>query len=117
MVAVSKYIVERRRIAMLAFDKPLPNQGKMDARKQVRMHRSEEKRIESAAQASGMRPAEFMRLAALQCVEEIEQGIRISRLPAEAFDAFQIAVESSGKVVPGLVRAAKASKGLQKDGN
>lgn len=36
-------------------------------------------------------------------------------LPVEAFEAFKAAVEAPGKKIPGLARAAKATKGSPKD--
>lgn len=36
-------------------------------------------------------------------------------LPVEAFEAFKAAVEAPGKKIPGLARAAKATKGSLKD--
>lgn len=36
-------------------------------------------------------------------------------LPIQAFEAFKVAVDSSGKRVPGLARLAKDAEGLLKD--
>lgn len=36
-------------------------------------------------------------------------------LPVEAFEAFKVAVQAPGKKIPGLARAAKATKGILKD--
>jgi uncharacterized protein (DUF1778 family) len=89
--------------------------GKMEARKEVRMHRRDEARIRAAAAATGLQEADFIRQAALLRAEEVERRLSLSVLPAEAFDAFKAAVEAPGEVVPGLARAAEASKGLLKD--
>ncbi|MBV2358620.1 DUF1778 domain-containing protein [Thalassococcus sp. CAU 1522] len=89
--------------------------GKMEARKELRMHRTDEERIRAAAAATGLQEADFIRQAALLRAQEVEQRMSLSVLPVEAFDAFRAAVETPGKVVPGLARAADASKGLLKD--
>ncbi len=100
---------------MFAIETVTPTAGKMEARKELRMHRADEERIRAAAAATGLQEADFIRQAALLRVQEIEQRVSLSVLPVEAFDAFKGAVESSGKVVPGLRKAAEASKGLLKD--
>lgn len=92
-----------------------PTPGKMEARKELRMHRTDEERIRAAAAATGLQEADFIRQAALLRAQEVEQRMSLSILPVEAFDAFKAAVEAPGKVVPGLARAAEASKGLLKD--
>lgn len=92
-----------------------PTPGKMEARKEVRMHRADEERIRAAAAATGLQEADFIRQAALLRAQEVEQRTALSILPTEAFDAFKAAVEAPGKVVPGLARTAKASKGLLKN--
>lgn len=91
--------------------------GKMDARKEVRLHRADEERIRAAAVATGLQEADFIRQAALLRAQEVEQRMSLSILPAETFDMFSAAVEAPGKVIPGLVHAAKTSKGILKDGN
>ncbi|MFW5834368.1 MAG: DUF1778 domain-containing protein, partial [Pseudomonadota bacterium] len=68
-----------------------------------------------AAAATGLQDADFIRQAALMRAQEIEQRLALSLLPTEAFDAFKAAVEAPGQVVPGLARAAEASKGRLKD--
>jgi uncharacterized protein (DUF1778 family) len=90
--------------------------GKMEARKEVRMHRADEERIRAAAAACGLQEADFIRQAALLRAQEVEQRLSLSILPVEAFAAFKAAVETPGKVVSGLARAAEASKGFLKDG-
>lgn len=92
-----------------------PTPGKMEARKEVRMHRSDEARIKAAAAATGLQETDFIRQAAVLRAREVEQRMSLSILPVEAFDAFRAAVDAPGKVVPGLARAAEASKGLLKD--
>jgi uncharacterized protein (DUF1778 family) len=87
----------------------------MEARKELRMHRTDEERIRAAAAATGLQEADFIRQAALLRAQEVEQRMSLSILPVEAFDAFKAAVEAPGKVVPGLARAAGASKGFLKD--
>lgn len=89
--------------------------GKMDARKELRMHRTDEERIKAAAAATGLQEADFIRQAALLRAQQVEQRASLSVLPVETFDAFKAAVEAPGRVVPGLARAADASKGLLKD--
>lgn len=100
---------------MFAITSATPTQGKMEARKELRMHRTDEERIRAAAAATGLQEADFIRQAALLRAQEVEQRMSLSILPVEAFDAFKAAVEAPGKVVPGLARAADASKGLLKD--
>ena len=89
--------------------------GKMEARKEVRMHRRDEERIRAAAAATGLQEADFIRQAALLRAQEVERRMSLSVLPLEAFDRFKAAVEAPGKVVPGLARSAEASKGVLKD--
>lgn len=100
---------------MFAITSATPTPGKMEARKELRMHRTDEERIRAAAAATGLQEADFIRQAALLRAQEVEQRMSLSILPIEAFDAFKAAVEAPGKVVPGLARAADASKGFLKD--
>lgn len=100
---------------MFAITSATPTPGKMEARKELRLHRTDEERIRAAAAATGLQEADFIRQAALLRAQEVEQRMSLSILPVEAFDAFKAAVEAPGKVVPGLARAAEASKGLLKD--
>ena len=100
---------------MFAITSATPTPGKMEARKELRMHRTDEERIRAAAAATGLQEADFIRQAALLRAQEVEQRMSLSILPVEAFDAFKAAVEAPGKIVPGLARAADASKGLLKD--
>lgn len=100
---------------MFAIETVSPTPGKMEARKELRMHRADEERIRAAAAATGLQEADFIRQAALLRAQEVEQRVSLSILPVEAFDAFKSAVEARGEVVPGLARAARASKGLLKD--
>ena len=100
---------------MFAIETVTPTPGKMEARKEVRMHRTDEERIRAAAAATGLQEADFIRQAALLRAQEVEQRLSLSILPAEAFDAFKAAVEAPGRVVPGLAHAARASKGLLTD--
>lgn len=79
------------------------------------MHRSDEERIRAAAAATGLQEADFIRQAALLRAQEVEQRMSLSILPTEAFDAFKAAVEAQGRKVPGLARAARATKDLFKD--
>ena len=100
---------------MFAIQTVTPTPGKMEARKELRMHRADEERIKAAAAATGLQEADFIRQAALLRVQEIEQRVSLSALPVEAFDAFKAAVETPGKVITGLQKAAEASKGFLKD--
>jgi len=100
---------------MFVSETAMPTPGKMEARKELRMHRADEERIKAAAAATGLQEADFIRQAAILRAQEVEQRIALSILPADTFEAFHAAVEGSGKVVPGLARAAKASKGLLKN--
>jgi uncharacterized protein (DUF1778 family) len=100
---------------MFETQKGVQTPGKMEARKELRLHRADEERIRAAAAASGLQEADFIRQAALLRAQEIEQRLSLSILPIEAFEAFRAAVEKPGKVVPGLTRAAQASKGFLKD--
>ena len=100
---------------MFAIETVTPTPGKMEARKEVRMHRTDEERIKAAAAATGLQEADFIRQAALLRAQEVEQSLSLSILPVEAFDAFKAAVGAPGQVVPGLAHAARASKGLLTD--
>lgn len=100
---------------MFALEPVISTPGKMEARKEVRMHRVDEERIRAAAAATGLREADFIRQAALLRAQEVEQRMNLSILPVEEFDAFKAAVAAPGKKVPGLARAAKAAQGLLKD--
>jgi uncharacterized protein (DUF1778 family) len=100
---------------MFALEKVAPTPGKMEARKEVRMHRADEERIRAAAAATGLQEADFIRQAALLRAQEVEQRMALSILPVEAFEAFKAAVAEPGRKVPGLARAAKATKGFLKD--
>lgn len=100
---------------MFALGSATPSSGKMEARKEVRMHRADEERIKAAAAATGLQEADFIRQAALMRAQEVEQRISLSILPREAFEAFQNAVNATGKAVPGLARAAAATKSLLND--
>ncbi len=100
---------------MFALETVTPTPGKMEARKEVRMHRADEERIRAAAAATGLQEADFIRQAALLRAQEVEQRMSLSILPVEAFEAFKAAVDAPGKKVPGLARAAKATEGLLKD--
>lgn len=92
-----------------------PHPGKMEARKELRLHRADEARIRAAAAATGLQEADFIRQAALARAQEVERRLSLSVLPIEAFDAFRAATAATGAVVPGLAAAARASKGLLKD--
>jgi uncharacterized protein (DUF1778 family) len=100
---------------MFAIDDVRPTSGRMEARKEVRMHRQDEQRIRAAALATGVQEADFIRQAALHMAAEVERRMSLSVLPVEAFEAFLSAVEAPGKKVPGLVAAAKASEGFLKN--
>jgi uncharacterized protein (DUF1778 family) len=100
---------------MFATETAIPTSGKMTARKELRLHAADEARIRAAAAATGLQEADFIRQAALLRAEEVERRIALSVLPAETFDAFRAAIEAPAKPVPGLARAADASKGLLKD--
>lgn len=100
---------------MFATESITPPSGKMEARKELRLHRADEQRIRAAAAATGLQEADFIRQAALLRVQEVEQRLSLSILPIEAFEAFRRATEAPGKVVTGLARAAAASKGRLTD--
>ena len=100
---------------MFVVEKVTPTPGKMEARKELRMHRADEARIRAAAAATGLQEADFIRQAALLRAQEVERRLSLSVLPIEAFEAFRAAVEAPGQVVTGLARAAQTSKGLLKD--
>jgi uncharacterized protein (DUF1778 family) len=100
---------------MFALETVTLTPGKMEARKEVRMHRADEERIRAAAAATGLQEADFIRQAALLRAQDVEQRMSLSILPVEAFEAFKAAVGAPGKQVPGLARAAKATRGLLKD--
>jgi len=115
MYGVIPYINRRRRPIMFAIETTAPTPGKMEARKELRMHRADEERIKAAAAATGLQEADFIRQAALLRAHEVEQRMSLSILPIDAFEAFKAVVEAPGQVVPGLARAAEVSKGLLKD--
>lgn len=92
-----------------------PTPGKMEARKELRMHRMDEERIRAAAAATGLQEADFIRQAALLRAQEVEQRASLSILPVGPFEEFRTAVAVPGQAVPGLARAAEKSKGLLKD--
>ena len=100
---------------MFALEPSATTPGKMEARKELRMHRADEERIKAAAAATGLQEADFIRQAALLRAQEIEQRLALSILPQEAFEAFRAAVGAHGKVVPGLAKAMQASEGVLKD--
>lgn len=100
---------------MFALESVASTPGKMEARKEVRMHRADEERIRAAAAATGLQEADFIRQAALVRAQEVEQRMNLSILPVEAFEAFRAAIEAPGKKVPGLARAAKATKDIFRD--
>ena len=100
---------------MFALEPIASTPGKMEARKELRMHRADEERIRAAAAATGLQEADFIRQAALLRAQEVEQRMALSILPQEAFAAFKAAVAAPGKVVPGLAQAMKASEGVLKD--
>jgi uncharacterized protein (DUF1778 family) len=100
---------------MFATGNTPPGPGRMDARKELRMHRADAERIKAAAAATGLQEADFIREAALARAQEVEQRLALSVLPTEAFEAFRAAIELPGQAVPGLARASEASAGLLKD--
>ena len=100
---------------MFALEPAKMTPGKMDARKEVRMHSADADRIKAAASATGLQEADFIRQAALMRAEEVERRLALSILPEDAFAAFKAAVEGQGKVIPGLAEMAKETEGLLKD--
>jgi uncharacterized protein (DUF1778 family) len=100
---------------MFAMPPATTTPGKMDARKELRLHREDEARIRAAAAATGLQEADFIRQAALLRAQEVEQRLALSILPQDTFDAFRAAIDAQGKVIPGLARAAAGSKGLLTD--
>ena len=100
---------------MFALEPITATPGKMEARKELRMHRADEARIRAAAAATGLQEADFIRQAALLRAQEVEQRMALSILPEEAFEAFKAAVAAPGKVASGLAQAIMASKGMLKD--
>ena len=100
---------------MFAMPPPAVTSGKMDARKELRLHREDEARIRAAAAATGLQEADFIRQAALLRAQEVEQRLALSILPQETFDAFTAAINAPGKIIPGLAHAAAGSKGLLTD--
>lgn len=70
---------------MFAITSVTPTPGKLEARKELRMHRTDEERIRAAAAATGLQEADFIRQAALLCVQEVEQRISLSILPVDVF--------------------------------
>ncbi|MEO0547544.1 MAG: hypothetical protein AAF035_11420 [Pseudomonadota bacterium] len=102
---------------MFSFETVPPAKGKMEARKELRMHKADEERIKAAAAATGLQEADFIRQAALLRARDVEQRMAMSLLPPEAYAAFKTATEAQGRSIPGLARAELATKGLLKDGD
>ena len=65
---------------MFGIETVTPTPGKMEARKEVRMHRRDEERIRAAAAATGLQEADFIRQAALLRAQEVEQRMALSVL-------------------------------------
>lgn len=101
---------------MFSMDGTDPTPGKMEARKELRLHRRDEERIRAAAAATGLQEADFIRQAALLRAQEVERRLSLSVLPSEIFAAFKDAVEGTGQAIPALADAAHASKGKLTDG-
>lgn len=101
---------------MFSMDGTNPTPGKMEARKELRMHRQDEERIRAAAAATGLQEADFIRQAALLRAQEVERRLSLSILPTVVFAAFKEAVEAPGRRIPALADAARASKGKLADG-
>lgn len=110
------YIKFSKETHMFSGDTVTPTKGKMEARKELRLHRADEEKIKAAAAATGLQEADFIRQAALMRARDIERSMSLSLLPKEAFEAFKTAIEAPGKVVPGLADAARSTEGLLKDG-
>jgi len=89
--------------------------GKMDARKELRLHKTDEARIRAAAAATGLQEADFIRQAALLRAQEVEQRLSLAILPQAAFDAFRRAIDAPGASAPGLAAAAQASQAILTD--
>ncbi|SNR67921.1 hypothetical protein [Puniceibacterium sediminis] len=100
---------------MFASDLPETTPGRMDARKQLRLHRRDEKPIRAAASTIGLQGADFIWQSAVLHVEQIGRRISLSVLPAEAFEAFRAALDVPGRVLPGPAATAAAWNGLFKD--
>jgi uncharacterized protein (DUF1778 family) len=115
MYGSKPYMVSQRKIAMFSIEQILPTLGKMEARKELRLHRADEERIKAAAAAVGLQEADFIRQAALLRAQEVEQRLSLSVLPVATFEAFRAAVESPGRVIPGLADAVTASGSLLKN--
>ena len=71
---------------MFAMDTVKPTSGKMEARKEVRMHRQDEELIKAAAAATGLQEADFIRQAAILRAHEVAQRLSLSMLPTDAFE-------------------------------
>lgn len=100
---------------MLTLETVTSTPGKMEARKEVRMHRADEERIRvrqlppvCKRQTSSAGPLCSAR-------RKSSNACPCPFLPVEAFEAFKAAVEAPGRKVPSLARAAKAMTGLLKD--
>ena len=90
----------------------IPTPGKMEARKEVRMHLADAQRIKVAAAATGLQESDFIRNAILMRLQQVEQHSSLSILPKDAFEGFSRAVDKQGAVVSGLAQAAEDSKGI-----
>jgi uncharacterized protein (DUF1778 family) len=101
---------------MFGMDSIAATPGKMEARKELRLHRQDEARIRAAAAATGLQEADFIRQAALLRAQEVEQRLALSILPEAMFEAFRAATAAPGTPSPGLAEAAKATEGMLKDG-
>ena len=100
---------------MFAYSRPAVTQERKTARKEFRIRPSDEERLKQAAAAVGLSEAEFITEAAMTRVAEIERKSLVTLLPEDAFARFEQAIQSEGKVIPGLAKAAKRAEGLLRD--
>ena len=100
---------------MMLFETETLQKSKMDARKEVRMRKSDAKRIKAAAAELGLQESDFIRQAALMRAYEVEQHLSLSILPEEIFVKFQQAVNKSGDKNPRLSEAFEKSQKILRE--
>lgn len=95
---------------------PKPASTKMEARKEIRMHREDAARIRDAAAATGVQEADFIRQAALQRAQEVERRMAVSILSPDAYDAFAAAVDAPPVRNEKLGHRLQQARSMIKDG-
>ena len=90
---------------------PLPPR-EMNVRTEMHLHRAEAVQIRALAAAMGVSVTDFIGEATIRPAMAVELRLSLLILPQDAFEAFRAAISGPGRKVPGLARAAEASKYL-----